>query len=146
MATLEEKAHGKVRVFVYGTLKEGQCNNSVLRNSGAELYGYDTITGNFVLHDMGGLPALMDADLAIGDQQTIYGQVWFGDTEMLAACDMLEGHPDFYMRRKLWSDRYKQRVWVYFMPHTWDKHAMDVLTDGIWKASDKEVNYWKHVK
>ena len=49
---------GKVRVFVYGTLKLNHANAVVMNNTGAQFIGHDCIEGNFDLYDLGGFPAL----------------------------------------------------------------------------------------
>lgn len=49
-------AKGKIRVFVYGTLKEGHSNHGLLYSAGAEFVGYDSITGPFRMTDMVGFP------------------------------------------------------------------------------------------
>jgi gamma-glutamylcyclotransferase (GGCT)/AIG2-like uncharacterized protein YtfP len=133
---------GKVRVFVYGTLKEGHPNNLVLRNSGAKLLAFETITGPFIMHDLGGIPAVIHDDS--GEQNTIKGMVYYGDEEMLAACDMLEGHPNFYKREKVWSDLLKRRVWVYTMQEAWEGNAQDICEDGLWAPTEKETAFWSN--
>lgn len=135
---------GKVRVFVYGTLKEGHPNNLVLKNSNANLLSYDTITGPYIMHDLGGIPAVIHS--APGDFNTIRGMIYYGDEDMLAACDMLEGHPNFYKRTKVWSDMLKRRVWVYMMDSVWEENAEDILADGLWAPTQKETDFWSSVE
>ena len=133
---------GMVRIVVYGTLKQGHCNHLLLTESDAQLLGKDTITGRYFLSSMGGLPGLFDSDDSDDDFTVIKGEVWGGDEEMLAAVDMLEGHPRFYQRRKVWSDLLKKRVWVYFLHDTWEGIAQDVVTDGLWNPTDAEKTFW----
>lgn len=133
---------GKVRVFVYGTLKMGQVNNPLMSKSKADFLGYDTITGNFKLYDMGGCPALTHAEVD-NNQTSIKGQIFVVDNEGLASLDLFEGHPNFYIREKLVTDRLEKRVWVYFMDHKEVYDGADVCSDGIWNPTDGELAVWE---
>jgi gamma-glutamylcyclotransferase (GGCT)/AIG2-like uncharacterized protein YtfP len=146
MTDKQEIDAGKVRIFVYGTLKKAHPNNLVMRNANAEFLGHDTITGRFIMYDLGGIPAVVptDEDEFPDDLNQIKGEIWMGDEEMLAACDMLEGHPNFYIRRKIWSDMLKKRVWVYFMDETWEHRACDIVPDGLWAPVEDERTFWNN--
>ena len=104
---------GKIRVFVYGTLKIKHGNHTLLEKARADFVGHDTITGAFQMYDLNGFPALHGAE----ENHQIKGQIFaLPNEEGLAALDYLEGHPNFFRRVKLWSDRLKKRVWVYMLP------------------------------
>jgi len=134
---------GQVRVFVYGTLKSRHCNNLVLKESNAELLGRDSITGNFALAQIGGLPAVFDT-LEDDGISTVRGEIWAGDEDMLAACDMLECHPTWYKRRKMISDRLNKRVWVYIMTDQCVTLELQWLDEGLYNPTADEKRYWAH--
>jgi gamma-glutamylcyclotransferase (GGCT)/AIG2-like uncharacterized protein YtfP len=134
---------GKVRVFVYGSLKRGHPNNVVLKScTGAQCIGVDYIEGKFDLLDFGPFPALAWDDDVKGDNK-VYGEVWAGDEEMLAACDLLEGHPTFYKRQKVWTKLNEVRAWVYVINNDWRDEADDIVTSGLWHPTDNELKVWK---
>jgi gamma-glutamylcyclotransferase (GGCT)/AIG2-like uncharacterized protein YtfP len=137
--------NGKVRVFVYGSLKRGQPNNVVMRScKGAVCLGIDYIEGRFSMHDFGPFPALVwDGDNDDPKVNTIYGEVWAGNEDMLAATDMLEGQPHFYKRAKLWTKGGRDRVWAYFLNSEWVDEAEAEVPGGIWKPTATELKQWK---
>ena len=133
--------NGKVRVFVYGTLKQGHGNNPLLANANASFLGYDTISGHFQMFDLGGIPALVHNKQ--DRPSTVKGQIFATTDAGLAALDHLEGHPHFYERIKVWSDMLKRRVWVYFLvaPKFLDS-AKNITEEGIWNPTQAEQTYW----
>jgi gamma-glutamylcyclotransferase (GGCT)/AIG2-like uncharacterized protein YtfP len=137
--------YGKIRVFVYGTLKMHKANNLVLRKSGAKFLGYDTITvpaAAFI--DLGGFPALIwPIDGATASSQIIRGEIWYGEKEMLTSCDILEGHPLFYERKKHWSDIHRRRVWAYALKEEWISEGEDFLNEPWWQPHKIEQDFWK---
>lgn len=137
--------NGKVRVFVYGSLKRGHANNVVLRKcKDAKCIGMDYIEGKFELLDFGPFPALAwdTPEDGLPDRK-VYGEVWAGDEDMLAATDLLEGQPVFYKRSKVWTQDAKVRAWAYFIHDDWKEEAGDIITEGIWKPTDAEIKCWK---
>jgi gamma-glutamylcyclotransferase (GGCT)/AIG2-like uncharacterized protein YtfP len=94
--------------------------------------------------DFGPYPALRDREFKVGeDESTIYGEVYVGDEEMLAACDMLEGHPHFFRRRKVWCNHEKERVWVYVMNDLWEAENEQEVQNNCWMPSEAEQKVWK---
>lgn len=155
---VESPAKGKIRVFVYGTLKAGHANHRLLENSQAEFVGYDSVTGNFRMTDMIGFPGIFrpheNENLPKDDMGNtipgkMKGEVWAIEPEGLMSLDLLEGHPSFYRREKLWSDN-GIRVWMYILSppatHTGYKRGwLDPdrrLDSGIWRPSDSEKLFW----
>lgn len=153
----DDSKRGKVRVFVYGTLKEGHGNHTLLKEANAEFVGYDSITGPLLMTDMVGFPGVYrpkctggevecDADAA----NMIKGEVWAMDPEGLAALDYLEGHPTFYRREKWWTDR-EVRAWVYMLSPQTTLRAISrgwladdrQLPEGIWNPSTEEAEFWE---
>jgi len=100
-------------VFVYGTLKQGQCRNHVLTNYGGTLLGKAEVQG--VLYDLGAYPAAVLTNA----NKTFLGEVWSipddQSEECLQVLDRIEGHPDYYQRARITvGDR--RNVVAYFMP------------------------------
>lgn len=83
-----------VRVFVYGTLLEGEPNHRFLAK--ARLVGEATTKPEFELRDLGGYPALVH-----GGGQAVAGEVYEVDEPTLVRLDRLEGHPRFYRRSRI---------------------------------------------
>lgn len=134
---------GLIRVFVYGTLKAGHGNNRLLQLSDAIFLGYDSITGAYRMFDMGAFPAILDAPGK--SNQSMKGEVWATGPEGLASLDLLEGNPNFYNRRKLWTDRLNKRAWVYFMNSTFisdEAHEDDAVDNWLWNPKTEEKEFW----
>lgn len=131
------KDKGFVRVLVYGTLKQDGTNHSILQRMRADFLGYDSITAPHKLLDLGPFPAVVDSK----ERTTVRGEVYGMTEEGLAALDFLEGHPNFYQRIKLWTDR-EMRAWVYYL-NAEDLHrAAPEVKDGLWQPSEDEQAYW----
>lgn len=144
----EEVGHGMARVFVYGTLKHGHGNHRLLRKCNAKFLGYDTITQRFKMADMVGFPGLFRPQ-PVSDKdepQTFYGEVYAVNQEGLDSLDLLEGHPDFYRREKMWTDG-QRRAWVYLIsPYVTSQiGTVKLVDDGMWNPTEPEVKYWKDV-
>lgn len=136
---------GMIRVFVYGTLKTKHYNNVLLRNTHARFLGHDSITlmgAQFV--DFTGFPGIIHPVSDYKNTQTICGEVWYGNQEMLDTLDVLEGHPTFFERTKTHTNIHNRKVWYYRLPETELEFASDILTDGIWKPQDAEKTFWKN--
>lgn len=137
--------YGKIRVFAYGTLKRGQPNNIVLRKSGGECLGFDSVSmpsGAFM--DLGGFPAIIHPiSNSSAASQLVRGEVWYGSQEMLKSCDILEGHPLFYRRTKVWSHLLTRRVWVYSLSEEFIAEGEDFMSEPWWKPSDHEKRFWE---
>jgi gamma-glutamylaminecyclotransferase len=113
-------------VFVYGSLKRGFHNHSVMVASGGQLIAKDSIpAGMFKMLDLGAFPALVEADGG-----PITGEVYRVAT--LERLDMLEGYPRFYNRRIVTTDS-GQRAWIYFLEN--DRSNRDVVASGKWEQN-----------
>jgi len=83
-----------MKLFVYGSLKQGFWNNT--RLNGAKFLGPALTKKNYTLM-AGGFPYAVTAD--VGHKQLpIMGEVFEIDEGHLARCDALEGHPNWYRR------------------------------------------------
>jgi len=100
-----------IRVFVYGTLKQGHGNHRLLANS--KFLGRCVLTGKHRLVSLGGFPGLVQTDAEAPDR-AVSGEVYQINDETLMSLDFLEGHPRFYERRKL-ATPFKN-AWAYYLP------------------------------
>lgn len=86
-----ERTRSMTHVFVYGTLRAGECNHRLLQ--GARLIASARTEPFFRMYSLGGFPGIVP-----GGETQIVGEVYAVDGAMLARLDRLEGHPDFYTR------------------------------------------------
>ena len=84
--------------FVYGTLKKGYWNNSLLKNS--KLLGNGYTTGAFYMWDVG-FPFVFEDPVCSGHHpRLINGEVWEVDNpKVIADMDRLEGVGSGFYRR-----------------------------------------------
>lgn len=113
-------------ILVYGTLKRGESNHTLL--SGSMFVGEDAVRGD--LFDLGPFPAMKEGE------GTVHGEVFLVSTETLKALDHLEGHPVFYRRTPVETLFGKKPVQVYFYQD--DFHGIvKKLPDGVWQRNVK---------
>lgn len=82
-------------LFTYGTLCSGRSNNRLLGKS--KLLGSAETQEKYLLFDNGRFPGMVNKP---GTHQ-IEGEVYEISDETLRACDRLEGHPHFYIRKEI---------------------------------------------
>lgn len=80
-----------VLVFVYGTLRDGEPNHSLLAS--ARYIGVVRTAPRYTLVDMGSYPALVAGGLS-----QVVGELYELDTGTLEEVDEYEDHPAFYRR------------------------------------------------
>ncbi|XP_043266131.1 putative gamma-glutamylcyclotransferase CG2811 isoform X2 [Colletes gigas] len=122
------------RVFVYGTLKRGEPNNSLIQNT-ANGYakflglGKTTIPYPLIIATKYNIPFLLKKP---GVGHHVLGEIYDVDTKMLNKLDELEEHPAFYQRSEAdvlmapeakikLNDNFEEvgtlmKVWIYFLP------------------------------
>lgn len=128
-----------IRVFVYGTLKEGRPNNDALR--GADLLGRHILRGKYRMVNLGYYPGMVFLPSTEPDNQ-ILGEVYRVSRDTLQVLDYIEGHPNYYARHKVTTPW--KGAWCYFLPMAYKDKAEAVETvEGIqiWKPSDVERQY-----
>lgn len=134
------KGKGMVRVLVYGTLKDGQSNHVLLDRANAQFLGYDSITGEYNMYDLGAFPGVVTTTTG---ERPVRGEVWAVNNEGLQALDMLEGHPNFYERRKVVTDIMQVRAWVYILKaHGYMGSTCKPCVAGLWHPSKDEIGFW----
>lgn len=132
---------GKIRVFVYGTLKKGNGLHRLIERGKHEDLGRNYIETNYMLADMGAYPALCADLYEPTSRYRVYGEVYAVDQETLAALDFAEGHPHFYTRVKVETEEPKMKVWTYVLKGRAEEYAEDWIEDGIWNPSEGEKHY-----
>tara|TARA_B100000780_G_C21120609_1_gene453850 strand:- start:1022 stop:1429 length:408 start_codon:yes stop_codon:yes gene_type:complete len=81
-------------VFVYGTLKEGHPNNSLMHDS--KLIGRAITIGKYAMYQYG-IPYVSKSS----ETSNISGEVYSVDEVSLHNLDILEHHPEWYVREKV---------------------------------------------
>jgi gamma-glutamylcyclotransferase (GGCT)/AIG2-like uncharacterized protein YtfP len=113
------------RVFVYGTLLQGEGNHDLLAR--AEFLGPARTPLRFALYDLGGFPGLV-----AGGEQAVEGEVYIVGPDTLARLDQLEGHPRFYRRAPIALED-GSTVETYLLPR--DRVVgRPLITSGSWRA------------
>lgn len=116
-----------VNLFVYGTLKRGYHNcDRLLRTS--TFVSVAVTTGRYTLVN-GGFPRMMK-----GSDGYVVGELWQVSRPVLALCDRLEGHPNWYRRRRVWimtDDGAHMRANAYIMPRHVEIYAHGNITNIV---------------
>ncbi len=115
------------KVAVYGSLKKGRGNHHILHN--AEYLGEIKIEPKFTLVSLGGFPGLVP-----NGTQEVKGELYKVDDETMRRLDWLEGHPHFYVREVVNTD--KGEAWVYrlsdgYLGRTQGRN-LPVVASGEW--------------
>jgi gamma-glutamylaminecyclotransferase len=119
-------------VFVYGTLRKGQCNHRYFLNR-SKFLGMAKTKKRYALYGHG-IPILSRA----GSISQVNGEVYFVDNTTLSQLDRLEGHPDMYKREQaevVLEDGTELIAWIYFH----DEAHGDLIESGdfLQKASPR---------
>jgi gamma-glutamylcyclotransferase (GGCT)/AIG2-like uncharacterized protein YtfP len=112
------------RVFVYGTLLEGECNHGLLADA-AFLGGHRT-QPCYTLYGLGAYPGVVR-----GGVTAVSGEVYRVDGGGLRLLDRLEGYPRVYTRDLIptpWG-----RAWIYL--YRGRIQGRGVITSGDWRGA-----------
>lgn len=109
------------RVFVYGTLRRGGSNHSLLK--GARLLGSHRTAPVYRMLDLGSYPGVVEP----GDT-AILGEVYGITRPMLARLDVLEDFPRSYTRRRI--DTPWGAAWIYL--YRGRNHRLRRVPRGDW--------------
>lgn len=129
-----------IRVFVYGSLKQGHGNNVALRT--ADFLGRCVLTGNYSLLDLGWYPGLVVDTSPDAPSRKVLGEVYRVSRDTLDGLDLIEGHPNYYARHKVRTPF--KGAWCYFLPFEYRNHRPAVEeTHGVqvWRPTIEEVEY-----
>lgn len=120
------------KVFVYGTLRQGNGNHQLLET--ANLVGTGKTCGeHYTMISLGGFPAVyLTGDVPIIGE--LYDQV---DERTMNRLDMLEGYPSFYNRTEVEViiDGEPDTAWMYYFEGD-ARHARygdSVIATGNWE-------------
>jgi gamma-glutamylaminecyclotransferase len=127
----KEPNNGMHMVFVYGTLRKGLWNHSLLGTS--KFIGMAKTKERYALYS-NGVPFLSRA----GSISQVTGEVYSVDGTTLLNLDRLEGHPDAYKREQaevILQDGTEIIAWIYFC----DTPRGDLIESGdfLQKASPR---------
>lgn len=104
------------KVFVYGSLKRGYGNNILLKDQ--QYLGEVSTVEGFDLISLRAFPAMLKTE---GPRQ-VHGELYEVDDKCLQQLDILEGHPNLYIRQRISLDN-GQQVWAYLFP---------TIEEGVW--------------
>lgn len=124
-----------IRVFVYGTLKQGHGNHRLLAQ--AKFLGRCAVEGPHRLVSLGGFPGLVEKPNL--DPHKIVGEVYQVNEDTLQALDFLEGHPRFYERRKV-STPFKN-AWTYYLPEAYLDNGAYPQVGACWRPNAEEIAF-----
>ena len=101
------------KVFVYGTLREGDVRNGVLKDmqelGQAEFIKDATTYGIYKMVDLGAFPGIID-----GGSTSIVGEIWGIDKYTKQYLDLMEGVPLLYEDKPIQIED-EEDVFAYFL-------------------------------
>lgn len=83
-----------MKVFVYGTLKKGQCRAHVMNG---KFLGETKTLPKYRLNHLRAFPGLTREE----NGKAIIGELWEIDEDCLELLDHIEGHPTFFRREEV---------------------------------------------
>ncbi|XP_017766841.1 PREDICTED: putative gamma-glutamylcyclotransferase CG2811 isoform X2 [Eufriesea mexicana] len=143
------------RVFVYGTLKRGEPNHSLIQdaaNGYAKFLGLGKTSTPYplIIATQYNIPFLLKKP---GFGHHVFGEIYDVDTKMLKKLDELEEHPTFYERSQEdvhWATEGKAKstdnfdevstlikVWIYFLP----KFRASLLESPMYSSYSNEGSH-----
>lgn len=131
-------------VFVYGTLKRGKSNNILL--TGSEYLGLGVTVDKYAMYEHG-IPYVSEKM----SLTNIVGELYKVDKHTLKSLDNLEGHPEWYKRKKVEilfahkhivnyddDDINKTKAWLYFNESI--PHNATINQTGIFQMNEDLFN------
>uniref|UniRef100_A0A023FRI4 Gamma-glutamylcyclotransferase family protein n=1 Tax=Amblyomma cajennense TaxID=34607 RepID=A0A023FRI4_AMBCJ len=164
--------HAAHYVFVYGTLKTGEPNSGVMKdsnNGNATLIGLATTVKKWplVIASTYNIPYLLYCE---GKGHNVTGELYSVDDKMLSTLDDFECHPKYYVRTEedveLSADQPDEKckkqlkAWIYFLknyreellqrPHIADysskgNHGLEYVPRYLRRAQDPNNSHTKEV-
>lgn len=110
-------------VFVYGSLKAGHFNHSLLSN--ADFISIHRTEAVFTMVNLGAYPAVL-----CNGSTSIQGEIYGIDYATLIALDKLEGYPEYYDRIIIQTEF--GEAWMYTRAK--EKKKYPVIKSGIWNS------------
>lgn len=95
-------------VFLYGSLKRGQMNHNIVEKSTFIDCGITEEHYNMYAYD--NFPMLIESE----EESNIRGEIYEVSDEILESIDFLESNGEFYERKLIKIESFKEPVWCYF--------------------------------
>ena len=111
------------RIFVYGTLKQGQGNWNYLLKGHSLFMGEHTTEPMFTMVSLGGFPGVLPEG-----STRIRGEVFEVDDTTMERVDRLEGYPSFYNRQQI--ETQFGPAWMYYLDDSYKGYPE--VESGIW--------------
>ena len=128
------------KVFVYGTLKQGNPIRGLDRVSGSTFISSAITTdANFMMLDLGTFPGVIFAPNRINAAK-IGGELFSVTTDLLLKLDEIEGYPDFYDRIEV--ETTAGLAWMYVLADTEYAKYYGDITNNI--VTINNVTYWNN--
>jgi gamma-glutamylcyclotransferase (GGCT)/AIG2-like uncharacterized protein YtfP len=124
-------------VFVYGSLKRGFSNHSLLTSS--KFCGItETIDPIFEMYSLGSFPAVVET----GNGFHITGELYEIDSVTLKMLDRLEGNGSLYTRKlvKIWFGTEQGEAWMYIMPELLEFQEQNLQTSSRFVNTNSNLN------
>lgn len=112
-------------VFVYGTLRKGECNHSLLQNS--EYLGMFETEPNYQLFNIGSYPGVTEGNCRV------IGEVYRINDDTLKQLDILEDVPIEYIRESIETPYGSAWFYIYNGVSSLD----ETITSGNWVYRNK---------
>lgn len=123
---------GKHIVFVYGTLREHECNHNLLKS--ADCIARQCWTSGKLLDSHQGYPFLVRSQ-----KSRVYGELYQVDDKLLQVLDQLEeyngyGKANYYDRviQEVYTDAKIYQALVYVLPEGAEERGMTEINGGDW--------------
>ena len=100
-----------------------------------------TEDANYTLISLGGFPGVIE-----GGDKKIKGRLYEIDSKSLGRCDLIESHPNFYERRKIYVIKEtgeRKKAWLYMLPNFYIKQHLLQRRDI---EEQEGVVLWKPIK
>lgn len=114
-----------MRVFIYGSLKQGRGNHGVLETSNAKFVAACETVKKYTMLDFGYYPGVVTSPEAT----TIKGEVY--EVEVLDRLDYLEGYPDLYYREEVELSS-GDTAWMYLYNKQDPNIIYERVETGVW--------------
>ncbi|MGR5141934.1 gamma-glutamylcyclotransferase family protein [Photobacterium sp. DNB23_23_1] len=111
-----------MKVFVYGTLREGEANAGFLK--GAVKLGKERLAEGYMLYSLGTYPGA----ITLPDGGPLWGEVYRINACILRALDWLEDYPVEYDRVEISTSYGKAWIYLYNPPVS----DLPVIESGDW--------------
>jgi len=115
-----------IKIFVYGSLMGGEFNHSILERENNKFIRKAITTSDYSLFDLGGFPGMTRPG-----NHSIMGEVYEVCEETVRHLDILESHPQFYIRSLIYLDD-GEIVSTYILDNAYAKNS-PLIESGNWK-------------